>query len=105
LNDQEQEAEAGVRSRAGAGTEKLKHSAAWLAALPHSVRKASGFPISIHYLLGYASCGIAAEHLRSTTESQRLSARNAAKPRTMLAVFVWVGELSALENRVNRIIS
>jgi len=50
------------------------------AALPHSLRKASGFPLS--FLEGFASGGVAALVFKDTAERQSLSARSAAKPQS-----------------------
>jgi len=52
-------------------------------ALPSPVRKASGFPLSGDSLGGYAARGKASTSL-VRTESQRLSAREAAKPQNQL---------------------
>jgi len=53
-------------------------------ALPSPVRKASGFPLSGDSLGGYAARGKASTSLLVRTESQRLSAREAAKPQNQL---------------------
>ena len=54
------------------------------AALPPPVRKACGFPLSRDSLGGYAARGEASTSFLGRTESQRLSARKAAKPQNPL---------------------
>ena len=55
--------------------------------MPHSLRKASGFPFAVDRDRGFASGiagGRAASRFVNVTESQRLSARSAAKPRKLI---------------------
>ena len=54
-----------------------------MAALPRSLRKASGFPLIV-YFLRLCLGGVAAESLEARTERQSLSARRAAKPLALL---------------------
>jgi len=56
-----------------------------VAALPLTLRKASGFPENVWHCCGYAAGGEASNQNRHT-ESQRLSARRAAEPRCPLSV-------------------
>jgi len=57
-------------------------SCLWCAALPRPVRKASGFPSSPQLFWRLCRWGTASPGLKGWTESRRLSARKAAKPRT-----------------------
>ena len=54
-----------------------------LAALPLSLRKASGFPLIV-YCLRLCLGGVAAESLETRTERQSLSARRGAEPLAFL---------------------